>query len=118
MGVSEWRFADRPTIQMRPPYVFLAEEPVYITQLDAFGHYRPTPLPRTIFGGRFPIHAWPRPLMWAMECHDTSQDLVLTQGNRCIASSSRARIQPGPWHSWRPSARRNPTPTTRRSWGW
>lgn len=77
---SEWRFPDRPTIQMKMPYVFLADEPVYITQLDAFGHYRRDPLPGTIFGGRFPIHVWPRPLMWAMEWHDTTKDLILKRG--------------------------------------
>lgn len=77
---SEWRFPDRPTIQMKLPYVFLADEPVYLTQLDAFGHYRTNPLPGTIFGGRFPIHVWPRPLMWAMEWHDTKRDLVLRRG--------------------------------------
>lgn len=53
---------------------------VYITQLDAFGHYRKYPLPGTIFGGRFPIHIWPRPLMWAFEWHDTTKDLILKRG--------------------------------------
>jgi hypothetical protein len=76
----EWRFPDRPTVQMNLPYVFLSDEPVWITQLDAFMHYRKTPLPGTIFGGRFPIHAWPRHLMWAFEWHDTSKDLVLRRG--------------------------------------
>lgn len=77
---AEWRFPDRPTIQMKLPYVFLSDEHVHITQLDAFGHYRRHPLPGTIFGGRFPIHAWPRTLMWAMEWHDTSKDLILKRG--------------------------------------
>lgn len=78
---AEWRDPQRPTIQMKLPYVFIADEPVYITQLDAFMHYRHHPLPGTIFGGRFPIHVWPRPLMWAMEWHDTSKDLVLKRGD-------------------------------------
>ena len=76
----EWRYPDRPTIQLKLPYLFIADEPVYMTQLSAFAHYRKTPLPGTIFGGRFPINVWPRPLMWAFEWHDISQDIVLKRG--------------------------------------
>ncbi|GIX12748.1 MAG: hypothetical protein KatS3mg118_0707 [Paracoccaceae bacterium] len=76
----EWRYADRPTIQVSLPYMFIADEPVYLTQLAAFLHYRRDPLPGTIFGGRFPIHLWPRPLMWAFEWHDPSRDIVLRRG--------------------------------------
>ncbi len=78
---AEWRFPDRPTVQLNLGYCFAAEEICYVTQLDAFAHYRPTPLPGTIFGGRFPIHAWVRPLMWAFEWHDTGKDLVLKRGD-------------------------------------
>lgn len=78
---AEWRYKDRPTIQISLPYLFIADEPVYMTQLDAFMHYRKAPLPGTIFGGRFPIHNWPRPLMWAFEWNDTSQDLILKRGD-------------------------------------
>ena len=77
---SEWRYADRPTIQVSLPYLFIADEPTYMTQLSAFMHYSKSPLPGTIFGGRFPIHNWPRPLMWAFEWRDTSQDLILKRG--------------------------------------
>ncbi len=78
---AEWRYKDRPTIQLNLPYVFIADEPVYITQLEAFAHYRRTPLPGTIFGGRFPINIWPRPLMWAFEWHETDKDIVLKRGD-------------------------------------
>ncbi|PIB25823.1 hypothetical protein BFP76_12525 [Amylibacter kogurei] len=78
---KEWRYKDRPTIQVSLPYLFIADEPTYMTQLDAFMHYRKSPLPGTIFGGRFPIHVWPRPLMWAFEWHDVQQDLVLKRGD-------------------------------------
>ena len=74
---SEWRFPDRPTIQLHLPYYFIADEVVYLTQLAAFAHYRPDPLPGTIFGGRFPISIWPRPLMWAFEWHEPQKDLIL-----------------------------------------
>jgi hypothetical protein len=77
----EWRHKDLPTIQVSLPYLFLTDEPTYMTQLSAFMHYNKTPLPGTIFGGRFPIHNWPRPLMWAFEWHDTSQDLILKRGD-------------------------------------
>ena len=78
---AELRYADRPTIQLKLPYVFIADEPVFITQLGAFAHYRPDPLPGTIFGGRFPIDVWPRPLMWAFEWHEPQKDIVLKRGD-------------------------------------
>lgn len=77
----EWRYKDRPTIQMTMPYTFIADEPVYINQVEAFLHYRKEPLPGTIFGGRFPIHNWPRGLMWAFEWHDTSKPLKINRGD-------------------------------------
>jgi hypothetical protein len=78
---AEWRFPDRPTVQLHLPYCFIADEPVYMSQLDAFAHYRQVPLPGTIFGGRFPVSVWPRPVMWAFEWHDTAKDLVLRRGD-------------------------------------
>lgn len=80
VGEAEWRYPDRPTIQMVLPYSFISDEPVYITQLGTFAHYRRDPLPGTIFGGRFPIHVWPRPIMWAFEWHDPGRDIVLKRG--------------------------------------
>ncbi|MFN3972879.1 MAG: hypothetical protein ACK4GO_02055 [Gemmobacter sp.] len=76
----EWRYPDRPTVQLSLPYCFIADEPVWLTQLGTFAHYRADPLPGTIFGGRFPVHVWPRPLMWAFEWHDPSRDIVLRRG--------------------------------------
>ncbi|MBY8975105.1 hypothetical protein KHP62_04750 [Rhodobacteraceae bacterium NNCM2] len=77
---SEWRYPDRPTIQLSLPYIFIADEPVYMSQVPPFLHYRADPWPGTLFGGRFPINIWPRPLMWAFEWHDVKRDLVLTRG--------------------------------------
>ena len=77
---AEWRHADRPTIQLSLPYVFIADEPVYLSQVAPFMHYRAEPWPGTIFGGRFPIDVWPRPLMWAFEWHDTEKELRLSRG--------------------------------------
>ena len=77
---SEWRYPDRPTIQLKLPYTFIADEPVFITQLGPFAHYRKDPWPGTIFGGRFPINLWPRPIMWAFEWHEPQKDIVLRRG--------------------------------------
>lgn len=77
---AEWRYPDRPTLQLSLPYVFIADEPVYLSQIAPFIHYRPDPLPGTIFGGRFPIDVWPRPLMWAFEWHDVKKELQLSRG--------------------------------------
>lgn len=76
----EWRYADRPTIQVQLPYLFLCDEPVYMSQVAPFMHYSRDPLPGTIFGGRFPIHVWPRPLMWAFEWHDIGKPLNVKRG--------------------------------------
>lgn len=77
---EEWRYPDRPTVQVMLPYCFIADEPVFMTQIGPFAHYRADPMPGTIFGGRFPINVWPRPLMWAFEWHDVRKDLVLRRG--------------------------------------
>jgi hypothetical protein len=78
---NEWRFPDRPIIQLKLPYLFISDEIVYLTQLEAYMHYRKQPLPGTIFGGRFPINVWPRPLMWAFEWHDIEKPLILKRGD-------------------------------------
>lgn len=77
---SEWRYPDRPTIQLSLPYLFITDEPVYLSQVAPFMHYRQEQLPGTIFGGRFPINIWPRPLMWAFEWHEPEKELKLTRG--------------------------------------
>lgn len=77
----EWRYPDVPTIQLELPYVFIADEPVYMSQVAPFMHYAKDPLPGTIFGGRFPINVWPRPLMWAFEWHDTTKPIKVSRGD-------------------------------------
>lgn len=80
MNEAEWRYSERPTLQLKLPYVFIADEPVYISQVAPFLHYRSEPWPGTIFGGRFPIDVWPRALMWAFEWHDIKRELRLSRG--------------------------------------
>lgn len=75
---AEWRYPDRPTLQIKTPYIFVADEPVWMSQVPPFFHL--TTWPGTLFGGRFPIHIWPRPIMWAFEWHDISRDLSLKRG--------------------------------------
>jgi hypothetical protein len=79
-GVLVNRAGIASPIQLMLPYIFIADEPVYVTQLGTFAHYRPDPLPGTIFGGRFPINLWPRPLMWAFEWHEPGKDIRLQRG--------------------------------------
>jgi len=80
VGESEWRHKDRPTIQLNLPYIFISDEPVYLSQVAPFMHYAAQPMPGTIFGGRFPINVWPRRLLWAFEWHDISKPLILKRG--------------------------------------
>ena len=77
----EWRHAGVPTIQVETPYVFISDEPVYMAQLPPFMHYLRDAWPGTLFGGRFPMNVWPRPLMWAFEWHDTSKPLKINRGD-------------------------------------
>jgi hypothetical protein len=77
---KEWRHPKRPIIQIITPYTFLADDPVYMTQLPPFLHYRDPALPGLMIGGRMPIDVWPRVLMWAFEWFDTSKDLILRRG--------------------------------------
>lgn len=80
LGQREWRHPDRPVIQIITPYVFVSDEPVFMTQMPPFSHYRPEPWPGTMIGGRLPIHIWPRQMMWAFEWYDTTRELVLKRG--------------------------------------
>jgi hypothetical protein len=68
-------------IQVMTPRVFVADEPVWLTLLPPF-YARPTPAwPGLMLGGRYPIHIWPRELVWAFEWHDVKSDLVINRGD-------------------------------------
>jgi hypothetical protein len=77
---KQWRHPDRPILQIRTPYTFVADEDVYLMQLPPLLHYRSPAWPGVVLGGRFPIHIWPRPLSWSFEWHDVQQELVLKRG--------------------------------------
>jgi len=78
---TEWRHPGRPIIQIITPYLFVADEPAYLTMLPAFNHYSASPLPGLMLGGRFPIHVWPRELVWAFEWHDTAREIHIRRGD-------------------------------------
>jgi hypothetical protein len=80
LGRKEWRHPDRPIIQIITPYVFIADEPVYMTQMPPISHYYANPWPGVLIGGRLPIHIWPRQMMWAFEWFEPSKPLVLRRG--------------------------------------
>lgn len=77
----EWRHPDRPVLQMLTPFTFLSDDVVYINQYPPILDYLGDTRPGNQISGRFPIHIWPRALMWAFEWHDTSKDLVLRRGD-------------------------------------
>jgi hypothetical protein len=80
LGEKEWRHPQRPIVQVITPYLFLADEPVWLTQLPPFHAYLSTPWPGLLISGRFPIDVWPRTLMWAFEWHEPNRDLILKRG--------------------------------------
>lgn len=80
IGQKEWRHPERPVVQIITPYVFLADEPVYMTQMPPISHYRADPLPGMLIGGRLPIHIWPRRMMWAFEWFEPNKPLILKRG--------------------------------------
>ena len=81
VNAREWRHPDRPMLQFVTPYVFIADDPVYMNQLPPFAFRPDQPLPGLMIGGRFPIDVWPRHLMWAFEWHNTDEELVLRRGD-------------------------------------
>jgi hypothetical protein len=77
---QEWRDPRRPILQIITPYVFLSDDVVYINQVPPYLDYADEPLPGVMISGRFPIHIWPRQIMWAFEWHDTTRNLMLRRG--------------------------------------
>ena len=80
MAQDRWRDPKRPVVQINAPWRFIADEPVWMTQMPPFNHSREPAWPGLQIGGRFPIHLWPRAMMWAFEWWNPSLDLVLKRG--------------------------------------
>lgn len=81
MRPDTWRKPDVPVIQLRVPYVFVADEPVYISQFPPFLDPKHRRWPGILSAGRFPIHIWPRVLSWAFEWYELDRDLTLKRGD-------------------------------------
>lgn len=81
MGEKEWRHPHRPVIQLRTPYRFISDDLVYINQLPPMLSYKANQWPGIMIGGRFPIDAWPRTLMWAFEWFEPKKPLLLKRGD-------------------------------------
>ncbi len=95
---DEWRHPERPILQLMLPYIFISDDPVYMSQVAPYLHYRGESLPGVTLGGRFPINVWPRPLMWAFEWHDTERPLVLRRGEPLFYVQFETRPQDRPIH--------------------
>jgi hypothetical protein len=80
MPQEAWRSPEHPVVQIQTPYLFLADELVYINQLPPVFHFPDPPRPGVQICGRFPIDVWPRKLSWALEWIDQSKDLILKRG--------------------------------------
>lgn len=78
---KEWRDPARPVIQIATPYIFIADEPVWMSQTAPFASRPSAQWPGLVLGGRMPIHIWPRQLLWAFEWWDTSSELRLVRGD-------------------------------------
>lgn len=76
---SLWRDSRYPILQLSLPYVFFANESVYINQLE----------PNRFIGdknwsliqGRFDISTWQRPINWGIEWTDTNRDIYVKKGD-------------------------------------
>ncbi len=81
MKPDHWRDPARPVIQIRAPYVFVADERVYLNQLPPFLSRSFARWPGTMTAGRFPTDIWPRILSWGFEWEDIDRDLVFRRGD-------------------------------------
>ncbi|MFN3232902.1 MAG: hypothetical protein ACE363_12210 [Alphaproteobacteria bacterium] len=81
MKPEHWRAPTSPVIQIRAPYVFVADERVYINQLPPFLDRRSARWPGIMTAGRFPIDVWPRILSWGFEWTNPEEDLVFRRGD-------------------------------------
>ncbi len=80
MAQNRWRHPKRPVLQIVAPYRFICDEPCWMNQLPPYYDYKSPQWPGLMIGGRFPIHNWPRSLMWAFEWHDIGRDLIVKRG--------------------------------------
>jgi len=81
MPRDQWRHPERPVIQIITPYRFVTEDrSVYLNQLPPMNSYLAQKRPGLMIGGRFPIYAWPRILMWGFEWHEPKTAIRIKRG--------------------------------------
>ncbi len=80
MEPNFWRDPSKPVIQIKAPYLTVADEPAFMTQTGPFLDYKGNRWPGTVVVGRFRFDYWPRTLSWAFEWSDITKDLVLKKG--------------------------------------
>ena len=51
-----WRHPERLILQIVMPYVFVADEAVYMTQMPPVTRFQPQPWPNVLINGRFASH--------------------------------------------------------------
>lgn len=80
MEPSFWRDPSKPVIQIKAPYLTVADEQAFVTQTAPFLDYKGDRWPGIVIAGRFRFDYWPRTLSWAFEWSDLSKDLILKKG--------------------------------------
>lgn len=76
---ASWRNPKAPILQLPSPYVFFADEPVFIRQ-EPPNLTTPASTSWRLIPGRFDIYAWQRPLNWAVEWTPAAGDLIIRMG--------------------------------------
>ncbi len=76
---SSWRGKNTPLLQLTLPYVFFADLPVYINQIEPINIKSSKNW--ALVQGRFNIYDWQRPINWSVEWVDTTEDLIIQRGD-------------------------------------
>lgn len=76
---SSWRSGDAVIIQIPSPYLFIADDPIFIRQ-DPVLLSTPSSFSWRLIPGRFNIYDWQRPLNWAFEWFPSAGDFIIKAG--------------------------------------
>jgi len=74
-----WRDERYPILQLSLPYVFFANESVYINQLEPSRFIGEKNW--SLIQGRFDIASWQRPINWAIEWTNINKDIFIKKGD-------------------------------------
>jgi len=73
-----WLNLDTPILQIKMPYVFCSDSPVWINQLEAPS--RRVMKSWSLIQGRFDIYSWQRPLNFAAQWFNINEDFYIKRG--------------------------------------